>query len=243
MGLRLPLESFQTGYNMGMQPGANPVADAIKGVVQRYQELQGQKEKFGMEVALHKEKLKTEYGMEEERLKNVLKTYGGGGRLRIKPDASGKLKLEEMFTPEKIEETKGIIAGGGKILDAKTMQQYNLDTPEGTKRYLERTLGPQWDSYDPEFSNIISTRFPEKTTETGVSPFAGFAQKVAPFVNKGIGGLKDFGYNLMGRGVQRQTAPTGGGALRQQAMQSLNEAGYPITENNIKSAMEQLQGE
>lgn len=241
--LRLPIDNFSAGVQIGSMPGANPTADAIKSVVQRYNDLRTQKEKIAGEATLYQKKSDIDYASKEKRFKNILGSYGKGGNTYIKPTSSGNLSLAQKFSPAKIEQAKGLIAQGGQIIDPKTFVNYDLDTKQGVEGYLSTQFGPDFKNIDPGFEQAITNRFPETPQTKSANPFAGFnlgenIRKFAPAVSSAIqtaihpiGGLKNF--------KQKSEA---GNSLRKKAIEVLKGVGYPTTEANIKSAMQQLSG-
>ena len=240
---RLNMDVFNTGVQMGSQ--SNSIGNAMRGVVQRYKDLRTQREAQAGELSLYKEKLKAEYGMKEDKMKSVLDKYGGSGRYYAKPNASGDLTIGEMFTPEKLQQVKGALTAGGYIYPEGQTLPFN--ERKDAENFLLRELGPDWANYDSTLKTTLDAKWPEEKTTEGTNPFAGFGAGIKDIVSRVgsmIPGAKAIGGtglpNIGGVGKFKTSAPTGNTDLRNQAIQALNEAGYPVTENNINAAISQL---
>ncbi len=190
---------------------------------------------------------------------------GKFGNIRVKPGASGFI-MDEMFTPEKIAQTKGAIVSKG-IFAPMTGTTIPIDTREDAENYLNIQLGPGWRMIDPELETILEQSYPSALPSATLPSgeivdqqvnVQRYGQRVPPPQAYGSP------YMAFMRSLFRPeyTSPatrapwqepvepgqSAGGyvspavsPLRLKAIQELQKSGYPVTPANIEAVIKQLQ--
>jgi hypothetical protein len=169
-----PMGAFQVGFSIGSQPGMNPLGDAIKGVMERYQNIQAMKDKIALEGELTKVKTMTEFGIMKELLGQTGETKAipkgfkiGGVEFEIPPTPEQEekelRKEQEQTRTKKLAEIEAyMIPARNMIGQLKTSYSKALSTaPEkGLERFrygAEKSL-ETFAQTNPEVASYLQTR-------------------------------------------------------------------------------------